>query len=464
MSNSSKKLLDLIKQTSKSTNELNSKIISLKIKTLNPLEFIYNEKLILDKQFYVLDKNFSLTDLKDDQGNVYDLQVGDTVTAMMTNNGQTYYVLANKSIGSGGGGGGTSDYLDLDNKPSINNVTLSGNKTTSDLGINIPTKTSDLQNDSGFGTYSKPTTGIPKTDLAVAVQTSLGLADTALQNSDISTIESDILSSIGETITEITAQSQKIWELNTGVYKIRKGNYILYDNNALTAKWQSSNCDSLLIVRKSDDFTYYYNWIYTGTFAYGSIDLLGSATYTVKNCETTSNKVTSISSSSTNTQYPGAKLLYDQLQLKTNHDNVAKDFWYGTQAEYDALVTKDANTIYMTDGIDQGDIYSTTEQRVGTWIDGKPLYEKTIVYNSAITSQNTSIPHNINNIDVAFIVSGFAKFQNQYFTFSSYTNSSNFICAYDINNTSIDVYTGSGWRTSFENGMTIIIRYTKTTD
>lgn len=34
------------------------------------------------------------------------------------------------------GGSGTSDYTDLTNKPSINGVTLSGNKTTSDLGIN----------------------------------------------------------------------------------------------------------------------------------------------------------------------------------------------------------------------------------------------------------------------------------------------------------------------------------------
>ena len=35
----------------------------------------------------------------------------------------------------GSGGGGTSNYNDLNNKPSINGVTLSGNKTTSDLGI-----------------------------------------------------------------------------------------------------------------------------------------------------------------------------------------------------------------------------------------------------------------------------------------------------------------------------------------
>ena len=36
---------------------------------------------------------------------------------------------------SGGGGGGSTDYNDLSNKPQINSTTLSGNKTTSDLGI-----------------------------------------------------------------------------------------------------------------------------------------------------------------------------------------------------------------------------------------------------------------------------------------------------------------------------------------
>lgn len=35
----------------------------------------------------------------------------------------------------GGGGGGTSDYNDLTNKPSVNGVTLSGNKTSSQLGL-----------------------------------------------------------------------------------------------------------------------------------------------------------------------------------------------------------------------------------------------------------------------------------------------------------------------------------------
>lgn len=93
-------------------------------------------------------------------------------------------------------GAGTSNfsgsYTDLSNKPTI------------------PSKTSELQNDSGFltqhqdisgkqdkatleqdvaakgftkntGTYSKPAGGIPKTDLSDSVQASLGKADTALQ-------------------------------------------------------------------------------------------------------------------------------------------------------------------------------------------------------------------------------------------------------------------------------------------
>lgn len=55
------------------------------------------------------------------------------------------------------------------------------------VNISVPTKTSDLNNDSGFGTYSKPSSGIPKSDLSSDVQSSLEKADTALQtHQDIS--------------------------------------------------------------------------------------------------------------------------------------------------------------------------------------------------------------------------------------------------------------------------------------
>ena len=37
--------------------------------------------------------------------------------------------------GGSGGSGGTTDYTELSNKPKINNVTLTGNETTSDLDL-----------------------------------------------------------------------------------------------------------------------------------------------------------------------------------------------------------------------------------------------------------------------------------------------------------------------------------------
>lgn len=47
--------------------------------------------------------------------------------------------------GTGGGGGeGTSNYNELSNKPKINNVTLSGNKTAAGLGLATKTELTEL--------------------------------------------------------------------------------------------------------------------------------------------------------------------------------------------------------------------------------------------------------------------------------------------------------------------------------
>ena len=51
------------------------------------------------------------------------------------------------------GSGGTSDYADLENKPQINGVTLSGNKTTGDLSI-LPTASWTATVSAGFAEQS----------------------------------------------------------------------------------------------------------------------------------------------------------------------------------------------------------------------------------------------------------------------------------------------------------------------
>lgn len=67
--------------------------------------------------------------------------------------------------GEGSGGGFATDYNDLKNKPSINNVELIGDKNLKELGIqpageyasknDIPTKNSQLENDSSYATQSQ---------------------------------------------------------------------------------------------------------------------------------------------------------------------------------------------------------------------------------------------------------------------------------------------------------------------
>ena len=99
---------------------------------------------------------------------------------------------------------------------SVNTKTGDVVLTASDVGAlsdqtTIPTKTSDLTNDSGFitsvpvtsvnsktgavvlsaadvGAYTKPSGGIPKTDLTAAVQASLDKADTALQSAPVTSV------------------------------------------------------------------------------------------------------------------------------------------------------------------------------------------------------------------------------------------------------------------------------------
>lgn len=66
------------------------------------------------------------------------------------------------SIPSGGGGGGTSDYNALNNKPKVNNVTLSGDLTLADLGIqpaiSFPGDASKYLD--GNGSFSTPAAGV----------------------------------------------------------------------------------------------------------------------------------------------------------------------------------------------------------------------------------------------------------------------------------------------------------------
>lgn len=67
----------------------------------------------------------------------------------------------------------------------------------------------------GYGTYTKPSGGIPKTDLASAVQTSLGKADTAVQPDEIGAVANEDVLPVSKGGTGATTAAQA--RINLGV-------------------------------------------------------------------------------------------------------------------------------------------------------------------------------------------------------------------------------------------------------
>ena len=108
----------------------------------------------------------------------------------------------------------------------------------------------------------------------------------------------------------------------------------------------------------------------------------------------------------------------------------------------------------------EGHNYSTNEQVIGTWIDGKPIYEKTIEIENLVKDTNTSFDHNIANIDKVIDYSGAwttdgqnAFNLNYWYSSSIYTR---LYCAREIINYMVK-----------DNNITggyVTMRYTKTTD
>lgn len=105
---------------------------------------------------------------------------GDTTQKQSSNPVGTYTANAKQAIKTMLSITDITSYNALNNKPSINGVTLSGNSTLPNLGI---ASAADLATK-----YTKPSDGIPASDLASAVQTSLGKADTALQTAPVASV------------------------------------------------------------------------------------------------------------------------------------------------------------------------------------------------------------------------------------------------------------------------------------
>lgn len=131
-------------------------------------------------------------------------------------------------------------------------------------------------------------------------------------------------------------------------------------------------------------------------------------------------------------------------------------FWWGEDSVHIM------NKLYVGDNeIGQGDVYSTEEMVIGTWIDGKPIYRKVYYYDSiTFTTGEHILNIDLPNLDCAC---GF-KYCMWYPTLNRWYVNWDTIDAHNTTITSTKCTLGSGGGNTTFTRASFVFEYTKTTD
>ena len=153
----------------------------------------------------------------------------------------------------------------------------------------------------------------------------------------------------------------------------------------------------------------------------------------------------------------GTPCLYDQINnvYYTNQGTGSFEIGY-----IDDIITSNANENNQID-------YSLIEQRTGQrWINGKPIYQKTIYYAGGSSGGRYNIPHGISNLDKLIYLEGFytdSSGDNPHMILPRIATDGYHIGINSADNTYITMTFSTVWGSRLTD-VYITIRYTKTTD
>ena len=199
-------------------------------------------------------------------------------------------IIALAALGKNGGGstGGTTNYLELANKPKINNVELTGNKTLEDLGINIPDLenyyTKDTVNEALNKKQNTLTAGENITiseDNVISANVSGGTDSNAVYTyyapySDDDWFTEENVANILQTVKDKGYSNFELCTLNGSHYALRKGGNL----QNLTTEGESYQLEYLL-----NDLKYYVYYFFIARLNESGkivVDGLGTQTYTAQ--------------------------------------------------------------------------------------------------------------------------------------------------------------------------------------
>lgn len=175
--------------------------------------------------------------------------------------------------------------------------------------------------------------------------------------------------------------------------------------------------------------------------------------------------------------------IYNSEDIIPNTTNIGGYFgasnyvWYKVGADGKTLtkVTSVGNNSFFHvygDNHTVKENYSTDEQLIGTWIDGKPLYQKTID-TGALPSTGTSgifqkeVPHNVQGIERVVDISGYARRPSTGLIMAfnhSLTQSGTVKYVVAVaNDTNVSIISAANLSANYTESF-VTIKYTKTTD
>lgn len=272
--------------------------------------------------------------------------------------------------------------------------------------------------------------------------------------------------------TEPTTNRRKVW--------MQKGKNLFNKNNAnIISGYMSggvhkifknnTNADKMIYIKCNPNTTYTVSKCVSSRFAVCAInEILTTSEKDITNVIVDNNEQSITITTGTNECY-----LY--VYYYTSGDN-EQEILNSIQIEQGSTATEyeeyiepkmyilNDNNVYEEFMKKHEEIYSTEEQKIGKWIDGKALYRKTIIDTSRIGSGETLlINHGISNIKEITNVKCGVVYQDEYYPFPViYDNYTTQLIINKITKTQIHMKSfGEVWAT---HKLTITLEYTKTID
>ena len=454
---------------------------------------------------------------------------------------------------TGGGGGGTENYEDLVNKPAIDGTELDKTSTAEGLGLakrtdlpdmsdvvhdddlepyakktdlpTVPTKVSELQNDSGYITdYTETDPTVPSWAKAENKPTysksDVGLSNvdnTSDANKPVSTPQQAALDLKQDKLTAgdgIDISAQNVISLNPTFGFTPVGTIISVMGNAAPTNYLACNGQTVNIADYPELAAYFEAQFGSknqfggdGITTFGVPDLRGEflrGTGTnghsgegsgsnvgvhqdaTKHLAFFKSKIDSgdiriqlNSSSDTDTgENPSnvdarteSRLSFQQIKFTTNTANTSANSgrYASRPTNTSVLYCIATKNIYLNPALD----YSTSEKVVGYWIDGKPLYQKTVSINLAFADKGninfaSGIPENtvdtvVNIQAMGHATAGSTKYWRNIPIIQDSDPDVNSTIQFNIDNSKFYIYSrlhdNTNWTAAH-----VTIQYTKSTD